>query len=637
MFRARFKENLVNKLLTLWSVVVAVCASGLAHAQDLTDVIAEGTYGVLGGETVSASATLPGGWAPINDQVTFVYDPNFYFFMRGYLTDPQFDRRAENSAYGYVVVYAAGDPGGNYQSTPAWITHDRFSAAHADGEVELTYRYDTSRVPTFRGYQNFVVYTNLKKTSPASSLQVYDDELSFGGGNYLLTGDGPEQAVRLLIQGEPTPLSGRAIEVHTERSTPGSHWKLMLFARGSAAAFNGIDLRAYSRLAFYARASKEVFLQGGFGTGDDSGQLGFTPLHLTTSYQRFEFDLSGIDRSDVNTLLWVYLHKSLNGDVAGVSVYLDGIELLADVAPDAGPIVVDRGSDGHDGACSEGARTGQCNLRAALALVAGRTGSIQVEVDASFGSALRVPAGSHVTITGSGAQKELAGAGWGRLLDVDAGAALTLENLAIRSFSSNDGGAVRNAGELTLRGVLVAENSATCSGVGAMTAYATCWGGAVANYGKLVLGGDTRFEGNVTQAQAWTASFTNASATGGAITNNGELVIDGPVTFSANTADAMAMSGVHPSGLAGANASAIGGAIFSGGRIAVVGAGIGNCVFSDNSAVSTADTPFPGTTSTALSSGGALAASGEVDIPEGACSFRGNAAAVDPDLHVTPH
>jgi hypothetical protein len=627
----------VNKLLTLWSVVAVVCASSLARAQDITDVIAEGSYRTLGGETVSASATLPEGWAPINDRVTYVYDPQFYFFMRGYASDPRFDRRAENGAYGYVVVYAAGDPGGIYQGTPAWITHDGFSASVADGAVDLSYRYNASRVPTMRGYQSFLVYTNLEKTSPASSLHVYDDKLSFGAGNYLLTGDGPEQAATLLIQGDEAARGKHAIEVRTdERSTPGTHWKLMLFARGSAAAFHGIDLSAYSRLAFHARASREVWLQGGFGTGDDSGNLGFSPLHLTTAYQRFEIDLSRLDRGDVNTLLWVYLHEQLNGDLRNVSVFLDGIELLADVPADAGTIVVDRASDGDDGACSAGEFTGQCNLRAALALAAGRTASIHVDVDASLGGAIQVPAGSHLTITGSGAQKLLEGAGWGRLFDIGADASLALENLAIRNFSSNDGGAIRNEGELTLRGVLVADNSATCSGVGAMTAYATCWGGAVANYGKLVIGGGTRFEGNVTQAQAWTASFTNASATGGAITNNGELVIDGPVTFSANTADAMAVSGVHPSRLAGANASAIGGAIFSGGKLSVIGAGIGRCVFSDNSAVSTATTPFPGTVADARSFGGAVAGGGEVDISDGACTFSGNDAAVDPDLHVGP-
>jgi hypothetical protein len=637
-FPARSKENTVNKLVTLWSVLFVVCASSLARAQDITDVIAEGSYHVLGGETVTASATLPEGWAPINDRVTFVYDPDFYFFMRGYLTDPRYDRRPENDEYGYVVVYAAGDPGGNYRSTPAWITHRSFSARYAAGAVDLSYGYDASYVPVFRGYQGFLVYANLKKASPASSLKVYDDKLDFGAGNYLLTGDGPEQAVTLLTQGDEAAQGAHAIEVHSERSTPGTHWKLMLFAHGSAAAFRGVDLSAYSRLVFRAKASREAWLQGGFGTGDDSGQLGFAPLHLGTSYQRFEIDLSRVDRSDVNTLLWVYLHSSLNGDLAGVSVFLDDIQLLTDVPADAGKIIVDAATDG-EGVCGEGGvRTGRCNLRAAVALAAERTASIELEVDSSVSAgSITVPTNSHITITGTGAQRGITNAGYVRLFDIETQASLTLSNLAISRFSMDDGGAIRNQGELTLRGVLMASNSATCSAVGAQSAYATCMGGgAIANYGRLVIGGGSRFEGNFARSQASTAMFTNASVVGGAITSSGELVLDGAVTFSANTADAMANSGVHPFPIGGANASALGGAIFSGGRFSVVGDGVEQCVFEDNSALATASSPLPGATADARSAGGALAASGEVNLPDGACTFSGNSAAVDPDVHVPP-
>jgi hypothetical protein len=626
----------VNKLLVVLLVLAMAPASSLARAQELTDVLADGSYQVLGGATFTASATLPPGWAPLHDEVAFVYDPQFYFFMRGYLTDPQYDRRAEFASFGYVVVAAAGDPGGNYASEPSWISHDGFSAALADGQVDLSYRYSASYVPVYRGYQSFVIYANLEKSAPDSSLTVYDDALRLGAGNYLLTGDGAEQGTSLLLSSTAAAEGDSAIEIRSERASGGTHWKLMLFANGSAAGFDGIDLSGYSRLAFRARASRAVRLQGGFGTGDDSATLPFAPLDLTTEYERFELDLTALDRSDVNTLLWVYLHESLNGDFTGVSVFLDSIELLSDAPTETDHgIVVDSASDGRDGVCAEGARTGRCNLRAAMALAAGRTATIEIEVDSHLGSdVISVPAGSAIHVLGTGAQRALTGPDWGRLFLVESGAALTLENVALSKFSAQDGGAIHNRGELRLHGVLVTGNSSICQSVGAMTSYATCWGGAVSNYGTLFLGGDTRFEGNLTRAVSSTASYTHASATGGAITNAGELIIDGPVSFVANTVDAEARSGIHPSGLAGATASSLGGAIFSSGTLTVRGAGVGHCEFSDNGAISTASTPFPGTTATANSSGGAIAASGTVDIPEGACRFSGNEAEVGPDLHV---
>src|SRR5687767_9539312 len=103
------------------------------------------------------------------------------------------------------------------------------------------------------------------------------------------------------------------MEVRTSQdSGKGSHWKLMLFANGNAAVFNGVDLREYDRLVFQAKASRNVTLLGGFGTGDDSGHVGLPAMALTTNYQQFEIDLSAINRRDINTLLWVYLHKFAN-------------------------------------------------------------------------------------------------------------------------------------------------------------------------------------------------------------------------------------------------------------------------------------------------------------------------------------
>ena len=51
--------------------------TGLAHAQDLTATLADGSYHVLGGETVHASASVPEGFeplpAPVPDELPNVF------------------------------------------------------------------------------------------------------------------------------------------------------------------------------------------------------------------------------------------------------------------------------------------------------------------------------------------------------------------------------------------------------------------------------------------------------------------------------------------------------------------------------------------------------------------------------------
>jgi hypothetical protein len=623
-------------------VLTGLLISSLAHAQDLTATVADGSYHVLGGETVQASASVPEGFEPVNGNVAYVYDPNFYFYMRGYQVDPSFDRRAEFKSYGYVVVDAAGDPGGNYRTAPSWITHTGFSASYAESRVTLSYSYNASYVPVMRGYQGYIIYSNLKRTPAASQLYVYDDKLVFGPGNYLMTGDGPEAAVTLSLGSPDAAQGSSAIEVQTSRNTGGSHWKLMLFANGNAAAYKGADLRAYTKLAFYAKASRDVVLQGGFGTGDDSGSMPIAPLKLTTKYQRFELDISRLDRSDINTLLWVYLHKSVNPvDFTNLSVFLDGIELLTSGASQDGVITVDSGSDSLNGLCkANGSRTGKCNLRAALALAATIPGKVDVRIEVdqtvSLDQIVVTPTSERVSISGVGGQKVIKGAGQLRLFQVQAGASLALTRLAISNFNVWDGGAILNDGDLTLDGVRVSDNSAQCSGTGAMTSFAMCSGGALSNHGTLALRGGTSFENNIVLARSSTASFTNASAGGGAILNSGVLTIDGEVLFADNISDASATSGWHNGAPSGASASSSGGAIWhAGGRLSVVGGGVGHCTFRHNSALAEASTS-DGSTGQAMSVGGAISSLAELQIPAGACQFSENVAGQDPDIHVQP-
>ena len=635
---SRSREERVNLRLGMSVLCVSLWLAGVAEAQELSAVVASGSYNVLGSTVVSAEKSLPAGFAPVSDDVAYVYDPQFQWFLQGRSSDAAVDRRDEFASYGYVVVSAAGSPGGIYTETP-WITHESFDATFVEGEVSIAYGYNTTFVPTMRGFQTYLIYANLERTGGATSLFVYDDALRFGAGNYLLTGDGPQAAAELRFDAGDAAQGSRAISVRSTRNTSGTHWKLMLFANGSAAAEDGVNLAAYDKLVFYAKASRNVVLQGAFGTGDDSGSVGFPALNVTTQYQRFEVDLRKVDRSDVNTPFWVYMHRAQNPfNFRGVTVYFDGIELVGRAGGAA--IVVDQTWDSLDGVCAtDGSQTGSCNLRAALQAATQVSGPASVALtkpqSVTLGQ-ISVASGADVRLVGLTADAtSLYAQGSGRLFQVQAGASLSLADLWVSGFSDADGGAIQNHGNLTLDGVTVSDNTVSCSSAEAMFSSASCRGGAIVNTGTLVLRGGSQFHRNVALASASTASTTSASAWGGAIVNTGELIIDGPVAFANNSADATATSGYHGSVPSDASASAAGGAISqTAGRLTVRGAALGHCSFTNNSAIATASAV--GTTGVASSAGGAISAQGTLDIPSGACTFSDNSALTDPDIHVVP-
>jgi hypothetical protein len=323
--------------------IVATLGHSTARAADGYEVLHWGNISELGAHTEAASAdfTAPGR-APVNDEWVYVYDPNFYFFLTG--SDTGHDRTAEFADKGYVVVAAAGNPGGLFTTQPSWFSFDGFEASFdaSAPETELAITYQASWVPTLRGFQSFIVYRNFEQVSEPDALTVYDSDRfqwplwhsghRFGADAVLLTGDGPEQHTTVDTFSETAAFGPSAIEIRSDADGgTGSHWKYMLFANGSAAAHDGIDLTGYTSLEFYARASQPVTLLGGFGSGDDSAQRGLPAMALDTEYQKFEFSLEGMDLSDVNTLLWVYLHRDVNGpgfDFGGVSVFLDNIRLV---------------------------------------------------------------------------------------------------------------------------------------------------------------------------------------------------------------------------------------------------------------------------------------------------------------------
>lgn len=319
----------------------------------------------------------------------------------------------------------------------------------------------------------------------------------------------------------------------------------------------------------------------------------------------------------------------------GVAVF-DTAEARYTAGSDAPHFVVDRGTDSTDGACvANGDSAGRCNLRAAFVAAKASAGPVTIDlaVDSIVNAGqIEVGASGPVVLESApgGAAHSITGAATSRLAQVDSGASLTIKNVAISNFRAVDaGGAIVNQGSLDLEGVTLASNSTSCTGTGAMTAYATCSAGAISNLGALTLGGGTVFTRNGATADAWTASYTTAWASGGAVASSGTIAIVGPVTFSDNTAVAGANSGYHNAPIGGAQATASGGAIFNSGTVRVTAAA-GSCQFAFNSASASGAT-VNGTT-TLSSQGGAIENTGTLEIPAGACVFSGNSAGTSPDV-----
>jgi hypothetical protein len=325
----------------------------------------------------------------------------------------------------------------------------------------------------------------------------------------------------------------------------------------------------------------------------------------------------------------------------------DGAPGVADLASDQAALtsptrfVVDRTNDGTDGSCGGGVESaGRCNLRAAVAAAAGLPGAVQIDlavdsvVSAEIAIAARGPDARLSIVAGAG--RSITASGYTRLFTVDADAQLALRGVRVSGFTAFDGGAISSRGQVELDGALFTGNHATCSGVGAMTAYANCSGGAIASSGNLLLTGGTRFEHNSVDAGAYTATYTNSSASGGAIASSGTILIDGPVSFVNNASAANSFSGAHPVPFSDAWATSAGGAIYSaGGKIEVTDRATGACSFSGNAARAEAH-PYNAGPGTANASGGAIYSLGQLILAPDACTFDGNAALTDGDVHADP-
>lgn len=300
-------------------------------------------------------------------------------------------------------------------------------------------------------------------------------------------------------------------------------------------------------------------------------------------------------------------------------------------------IYVDRSDDSTDGFCQRGLQYApQCNLRAAIREALTQDGTvvdIRTDLVISQGSiAIDPDRATNLVVRGVGGSelKALTGSANSRLFEINDKANVRLNGVLISNFSAWEGGAILNAGTLELQIATLAGNKASCSGGGAMTATASCFGGAISNNGTLILKDDTRFENNEVSATASTASYTTANASGGAISSNGTIIIDGAVVFDSNRALTSANSGVHPMPFGGAFSSAFGGAVASNGSLEVSESGAGKCIFARNLAKAEGTTPFGEVSLT--SRGGAAFVSGATSFTGAACVFTDNDAAEDRDL-----
>jgi hypothetical protein len=302
-------------------------------------------------------------------------------------------------------------------------------------------------------------------------------------------------------------------------------------------------------------------------------------------------------------------------------------------------IVVDLAADSTTGVCRiQGTSRGQCNLRAALLTASQASGSIVIElaVNPIVSEGQIAVTGKEITIQprSGRASRSITGSSNSRLFSVSENTYLKLNNLVISNFKVFDfGGAIASSGKLELNNTTFKDNSATCFGTGAMTAFATCGGGAISSTGALFVRPGTRFENNSVNATASTASFTNASAGGGAIASSGRLEMRPPFAFVGNVSSATAQSGVHGNVPNSASASSGGGAISNSGTLNIKAAPAGSCVFTNNAAPAVANSASG--SDFASSEGGAIWTSTAITGAE-ACVFTGNSATVDPDVHFEP-
>jgi hypothetical protein len=311
------------------------------------------------------------------------------------------------------------------------------------------------------------------------------------------------------------------------------------------------------------------------------------------------------------------------------SARLPGAAEQAQLAGGPATFTVDLAEDTSDGCCvADGDSEGRCNLRAAvLAAQAHPSATIALQVDSHIALgqlAVVPPEGVRVDLTITADElRTIRGSQSSRLFSIGANASVSIQHVRIQDFVDVEGGAVLNRGALHISDSTFASNETRCSGVGVLTALATCGGGAIANTGDLTIGAHSRFENNAVTAEASTAAYTTASAAGGAILSSGSVRVVGSVLFKDNSATAWAHSGIHEGRPSGAYADSAGGAIYSAGSLTFESTVPSSCAFVANAVLATAKArpPFA---QEATTSGGVIRSPGALRLPAGVCTFQHN-------------
>jgi hypothetical protein len=211
--------------------------------------------------------------------------------------------------WGYI-----GDKYSPYASVPCNEQITNVSVTR-DGN-QLTVKFDMFHNGDNRSSAAFSVQIAYYPQQNPEDLIVYNNALVRGSQNYLFTGDGPNAQAGASFNPLAAEGANKFMSVVTPwtASTPGTHVKLMLFANGNAAGYNGIDLSQYRQLKLRAKCqANAVKLAINIGSADDLGMKNLGIITLGTAWQDFTFDISDIaNRSDINSLLEVVMHKAYN-------------------------------------------------------------------------------------------------------------------------------------------------------------------------------------------------------------------------------------------------------------------------------------------------------------------------------------
>lgn len=251
------------------------------------------------------------------------------------------------------------------------------------------------------------------------------------------------------------------------------------------------------------------------------------------------------------------------------AMYLVGTAMAALPARVTAPLVVNNTSDTDDGTCD----AAHCSLREAINAANGTAGAASITFNLSTPAIITLSGqlpniASDVTLTGPGAsQLTLSGNRAVRVLQVDSGAALTLDSLAV-AYGNANGGGIYNSGMFTLTNSIVFSNTAV-NGGGIYNYFGTVVisGSTIANNsGSAGGGGILNWGGNVTVVNSTVIQNVGSGLVN--VPSNGVLTIMNSAIANnrgtngggiANFNSTVTLMGVTVSGNTSTSASGIGG------------------------------------------------------------------------------